>query len=345
MNLINEVKIEYFLILPLILFAVIFFQKKNNFLIDDLKSSRHKVFTGNLNLKTPLSGGIFIMLSLIIFLQDKDIIFFLYLALMTTIGILSDLNKLRSPNVRLILQLILVYSFIYIVDLNIKEVRIDIIDNYLDYKFISIIFTIFCILILLNGSNFIDGLNNLQIGYYILVLISLLILSNNQNLILNYHFVYLLLCIFFTFYIFNFFGKCFLGDGGSYLIAAIFAFLVINFVNNNARVSPYFIILLLWYPAFENFFSIIRRKVFNKKNASVADNQHLHQLILIKVRNVFPNNKLNNTISGNLIVLFNAIPFYFGLKYYQSTQILSFIIYFNILVYVIIYFNLKKTHK
>ena len=345
MNLISEIKVEYFLSLPFILFAIIFFQKKANLLIDNTKSSHHKTFTGSLNKKTPLSGGLFIMLSLIIFFQDKNIILNIFLMLIMSIGILSDLNKLQSPNARLTLQLILVCSFIYIIDLNIKEIRIDLIDNYLENKFISIIFTLFCILILLNGSNFIDGLNNLQIGYYILVLISLLVLSKTQNLYLDYDFAYLLLCIFSTFYIFNFFGKCFLGDGGSYLIAAIFTFFVITFVNLNNKVSPYFIILLLWYPAFENFFSIIRRKFFNKKNALLADNQHLHQLIFIMVRNYFPNNKLNNTISGNLIVLFNAIPFYLGIKYYQSTQILLLIIYMNILFYIIIYFNLKKNKK
>ena len=74
MNLISEIKVEYFLFLPLILFALIFFQKKTNFLIDNTKSSHHKTLTGSLDKKTPLSGGLFIMLSLIIFFQDKDII-------------------------------------------------------------------------------------------------------------------------------------------------------------------------------------------------------------------------------------------------------------------------------
>ena len=35
--------------------------------------------------------------------------------------------------------------------------------------------------------------------------------------------------------------------------------------------------ILLWYPAFENLFSLIRRSF--KKNVSEADKLHLHQLI------------------------------------------------------------------
>tara|TARA_B100000787_G_scaffold98040_1_gene72313 strand:+ start:1198 stop:2238 length:1041 start_codon:yes stop_codon:yes gene_type:complete len=345
MNFINDFKIEHYFFLIFLLIIIIFFQRKFHFLIDDIKSSNHKIFTGNISKKTPLSGGIFIILSLIIFTQDKNIIYHSFLILMMSIGILSDLNKLNSPRVRLILQLIVTYIFVYISDLSVKEIRIDVIDNYLENKFISIIFTIFCMLILLNGSNFIDGLNNLQVGYYILVLISMLILSNKQNLSFDYDFAYLLFCILFIFYIFNFFGKCLLGDGGSYLISVIFSIFVINFVNDNVEISPYFIVLLLWYPAFENLFSIIRRKFFNKKNALLPDNQHFHQLIFILVKNYFPNNKLNNTLSGNLIVLFNVIPFYLAIKYHYSTQVLSLIIYVNVLLYVILYFNLKKILK
>ena len=60
-----------------------------------------------------------------------------------------------------------------------------------------------------------------------------------------------------VFFVFNFFSRSFLGDGGSYLIAAFTGILLINFVNNLPNlISPYYIILLLWYPAFENLFTI-----------------------------------------------------------------------------------------
>ena len=41
-------------------------------------------------------------------------------------------------------------------------------------------------------------------------------------------------------------------------------------------VSPYFIAVLLWYPAYENFFSILRKKI-KKTDAFQADNNHFHQ--------------------------------------------------------------------
>ena len=43
--------------------------------------------------------------------------------------------------------------------------------------------------------------------------------------------------------------------------------------------SPFFIALLFWYPAFENLFSILRRKFYQGKNVKYADNLHLHHLL------------------------------------------------------------------
>ena len=40
---------------------------------------------------------------------------------------------------------------------------------------------------------------------------------------------------------------------------------------------------LLWYPAYETLFSIIR-KVLTKKSALSPDNLHLHQLIYIYLK-------------------------------------------------------------
>ena len=52
----------------------------------------------------------------------------------------------------------------------------------------------------------------------------------------------------------------YLGDGGSFLFGSIFSLILIEFyLNNPGTISSFFIVLLLWYPAFENLFSIIRK--------------------------------------------------------------------------------------
>jgi len=75
--------------------------------------------------------------------------------------------------------------FVIFNDLRITDLRIGLFNELLDIKYVSIIFTVFCLLILLNGSNFLDGLNTLVIGYYILVSGILILVSAQFNLLLN----------------------------------------------------------------------------------------------------------------------------------------------------------------
>ena len=73
----------------------------------------------------------------------------------------------------------------------------------------------------------------------------------------------------------NFSNQLFLGDSGSYSLSFVTGVTLINIYNLNQQITPYFIILLLWYPCFENLFSIFR-KIISKKNPLKPDNGHLH---------------------------------------------------------------------
>ena len=127
----------------------------------------------------------------------------------------SDINKISSPKVRIFLQILSVLLFVIFSDLRITDLRIDLVNELLDIKYVSIIFTVFCLLILLNGSNFLDGLNTLVIGYYILVSVILILISAKFDLLLNQNIFYFLIFLIIIF-LFNFFGKIYLGDSGSY---------------------------------------------------------------------------------------------------------------------------------
>ena len=59
------------------------------------------------------------------------------------IGISSDKKYLSSPNVRLLLQTILILFSLYLLDLKIIETRIDLLDKLLKFDLISIIFQLF----------------------------------------------------------------------------------------------------------------------------------------------------------------------------------------------------------
>ena len=104
-----------------------------------------------------------------------------------------------------------------------------------------------------------------------------------------------LLYAFLVVLIFNLFNQFFIGDSGAYSLSLFIGFLLIKIYSLNLGMSPYFIILLLWYPCFENLFSIIRKAVANKSILN-PDNQHLHQYIFVFLKKKLILKSLNANI-------------------------------------------------
>lgn len=78
-------------------------------------------------------------------------------------------------------------------------------------------------------------------------------------------------------------GLIFLGDGGAYLIGFMVAELSVLLVARNPQVSPWFPLLLVFYPIFETVFTIFRRVVIGRTHPGLPDAAHLHQLIYRRV--------------------------------------------------------------
>lgn len=331
--------INIFIILFIILLSLYFFLKKFNFLVENVNYSEHKKI-GVLNKSPVILGGIYITISIFFFATTTFYFLKIICIFFLILGFLSDRNYLSNPLLRIFLQILILFFFIYFENISINSIRIDFFDNFLKFNFINIFFTLFCFAILLNGSNFLDGLNGLLSGYYLLVLGSVIYLNlylidiKFQNLeIINLIFLILL-----TFFILNIFGLIYLGDSGSYVIALIVGYILIVESGNNLFVSPYYVAAVLWYPAFENLFTIIRRLI-KKDSVSSADKKHLHQLIFryIKSKKYF-NKKIINTLSSLIILIINLPIFIIATLNFSHTSTLIFIIICYLAVYLFVYY-------
>ena len=198
-------------------------------------------------------------------------------------------------------------------------------------------------LVLINGSNFIDGLDGLNLGYFFLIILIILFLSNKHNIVVENNQIKTIFLITSFLLVLNVINYLYLGDSGSYLIGFIFGVLLIDLNNNNYFISPYFIALLLWYPAFENLFSIIRKRIV-KKDPLKPDNLHFHQLLFnfLKQSKIKIVKKYSNSASSSLIIFYNSIAFIIGANFINHTKILLLIILINVLAYLIFYYLLKK---
>ncbi len=330
--------IIFFLIPIVIYFFNSYFVKNKSF--RNFSGEIHQKILGSKNI--PLTGGVFLILFLPVILFDKNLFVYLFLISIFLIGLFSDLKILSIPSQRLFLQFIIIVLFVYLLKVNIISTRINFLDQMLQNDYFSIFFTSFCLIILINGTNFIDGLNSLVLTYYsiILVLLYKLDLLNQINItdLQSIYLFYLLLILI----IFNFLSKLYLGDSGAYLLGFLFGYILIELHSYNQNISPFFIALLLWYPCYENFFSIIRK--FNLGKSPVSpDGKHFHQLLFhffkkkYKLSNIFCNN-----FSSLLINIYNLSILFFGSFYIYNTQVLVMLIFINILIYTIIYLKLFK---
>ena len=287
---------------------------KNNFLLS-FSGDAHQKFVNKK--KVPLIGGIliFVVYTILFFQEIEKELFLLFMSVFT-IGLLSDIKFFKSAILKLILQIIVIYFFIYVIQLSLNSTRVYLIDNLNQNIYFNYLFVTFCIIILINGSNFIDGLNGLALGYFVIIL---LILHYNKFIFLdnssNQTFLICLLIIL----ILNLCNNLFLGDSGSYLLGIYFGYLLVDIYNTNF-ISPFFIILLLWYPCFELLFSIIRKLDF-KKSPMEPDTNHLHQLIYyFFYKNYSKKKYLSNNISSLLINFYNIIIFYLGSQNFKSSE-------------------------
>ena len=332
---------NYFLYLFFLILFIILINKllRKNFFLISATGDKHQKFASSD--KIPLSGGIFIYLALVFFYNDSLNIFFFSTFLILALGFFSDLKLIKSAIIRFIFQISIVTFFVVFNELRIIDTRIILLNELLESKLFNYLFVAFCILILINGSNFIDGLNTLNVGYYILISLIIYYLKLNGLIVYQENFANYLLIILFIVFLINALNKFYLGDSGSYILGFIFSILLIEIYYQNSHLSPFFIVLLLWYPCFETLFSIIRKN-FVRKSPMLPDTNHLHQLIFLFIKKKY-NFKLfySNIISANIINLYNALIFFIAVKYATNSQIQIFFILLNLFLYTAIYFKIR----
>ena len=331
MNIILFISVIFLtLILNLILI------KKSLFL--NFKGDNHQKFIDSKNI--PLSGGLILIFTSYYYL---NLLNFTYVFFIFCVGFLSDIKKINSPKLRFIIQTLIVLGVVYFSSITVPETKIIFLDQLLTNNTFRIFFSIFCILIIINGCNFIDGVNTSLVGYCLIISLSLHYLDLNGVEISQIVDFYNLIPVLIALFILNFFNKLYLGDGGSYFLGLLFALCLINTYQINNNISPYFVVCLLWYPAFENLFSILRKKNLSRSPLD-PDTNHLHQIIFLYLKKNFNIKSIYlNTMTGMIINIYNLMCIVIATQFYSHTKTQILIITVNIIVYLFLY--RKLLHK
>lgn len=330
-----EITIIFFII-SLILIKIC---EKNLFLID-VKLEKHKRFTSKKN-NYYLGGLIFLLFLITLYffniIQEPN--FLVSIIFLFFIGLASDLRLLKNAKIRFILQLLAIIFFIEIEKFSIPLTNINLIDNFLSNLYFNKLFTIFCLMILINGFNFIDGVNTLLLGYNLITVFFLLFVFKENlhdiDLLKNYLIIILILLFF------NLNGKIIMGDAGAYSLAFFLGVYLIKFADFNKSLSPFFVILILWYPCYELLFSIIRR-LTSKKKTYEPDTLHLHQILFSFFKKKYSITMTHFFVSLTINTYLLLILFINKIINYKTTTLLIFIVV-NITVYYLFYKLINKS--
>tara|TARA_B100000963_G_C22622037_1_gene670428 strand:+ start:171 stop:1181 length:1011 start_codon:yes stop_codon:yes gene_type:complete len=318
--------------------SIAIYFKKNKYL-SNFSGDNHQLFSNEKNI--PLVGGILLFIPTIL-LNLENFFLIISIIFITFIGFLSDRKILVSPTKRFLFQLTFVVISVITLNLEIISSRVNFFDDLLKINVFNILFTSFCLLILINGSNFIDGLNGLLLIYMTLVIFVIfkleLVPQNiiDKNILINFIFFLAILAIL------NLFNILMLGDTGAYLISFFVGYLIITSHNTNPNISPYFFITLIWYPCYENLFSIIR-KLRAKLSPLAPDSNHLHQLLYEQInKKLFKNNLVANNTGSILINFFNLLIILISLQDPYNTVYQIKIIIGSIIFYTIFFMFIKN---
>ena len=331
--------IFFFVYLLLVILLSLIFKKKGIFL--NYSGDTHQSFSNKKNV--PLSGGLFALIPIVFFLNDLLINCFIISIYL--IGFFSDRKILVSPKKRFLIQCVLILLFVVIFDMRINSSRIELFDVILSNKIFAIPFSAFCLLILINGSNFIDGLNGLLIFFTIIIFLMLNKLNLIDNSIISDQSINLIIFVLLLLLLLNIFNFLMLGDSGAYLLGFFVGFIILSSHINNPDISPYFFISLIWYPCYENLFSILR-KLNREFSPLKPDSKHLHQLVFF-----FVTKKLNlklilsNNLSSAIICFFNFLIIYISTLNPSNTIFQIKLIVVSIIFYNVIYMLLFKFYK
>ena len=291
----------------------------------------------------PLSGTIYFLPVVLTLFYKFELEVIIVCSLFFILGLLSDLKSLSSYKLRLLIQIfLLIFLFIINKELEIYT-RLKLIDNLMIYDFPRIIICTFFFMVLINGFNLIDGTNCLCTLNFLIILLFIYFTIHKMNIdFISYEINFLMVFIA-VFLILNFFGLNFLGDGAAYGIGFLIGYILVKISLIDQSISPYYIANLLWYPAFENLFSILRR-TFKSNNNYLPDNDHLHHLIykFFVKKKYFLKNFLQSSIVGILINFVLLFSYLIGYLYLTNTVIQSILIFIGVSLYLIAYYSLAK---
>ena len=280
-----------------------------------------------------------------------NLIYLLVLAAVPTFGggLYEDLSKRFPPRARLATAFCAAAVGFFLLDARITDLNLWGSDWLLGFGAGSFLFTVFAVGGFSHALNIVDGFNGLSAIAAWMMLTALTVVATAVSDPALAQVCIVIGASILGFLVWNYpRGTIFLGDGGAYLLGFLVAELAVLLVARNSLVSPWFALLLLFYPVWETLFSSYRRKILRGRSAATADGLHLHtlvyrRLVRWKVGSRNPRHRWarNALTTPYLLVLLslNVVP---AVLFWDNTLVLQLFTLAFALLYVALYWRIVR---
>jgi UDP-GlcNAc:undecaprenyl-phosphate GlcNAc-1-phosphate transferase len=301
---------------------------------------------------TPFFGGIAIftgIVSSLLFWSDIENIQYILVSILIVfiVGLIDDLRQITAFK-KLIGQIIATLILIFLSDLQIESMH-GVLGVY-DLPFwASLPFTIFVVIVIINGFNLIDGIDGLAGGIGLISSLSFggiaLIMEQTDMALIAFTLSGALL----GFLKFNTFpARIFMGDTGSLVVGMILSVLALNCIkyglvtetHSLPHIGPLLAISLLAIPLFDSLRVFVVRAI-NGKGTLTAARDHVHHALI----NLGAGHKYTSFllyIVAVIIILFTYVLLIINLNVNVSITILALFIF---LLWLIPFYMLKSNYK
>ena len=275
-------------------------------------------------LPTSRLGGLGVGASILLIVLLNDNVWHLEIALASfpifLAGLMEDFGKPMKPRLRLAVGALSAAIFILFEEHVIVDIGIIGADKLLAYWPISVAFTIFCVVALINALNFIDGINGLASGKTMVAAFALLLLANQYD---EPNLTLLGTAIFSAtlgLFMLNFpQGRIFLGDAGAYTLGFLLAVSFITLQSKNPEISAWAIMLIIFWPIVDMAHAILRRRLKHNR-ADRPDFLHFHHVVMRSLI-ISSGGRLTKSVANPLataiILPLASIPVALGVIYHE----------------------------
>jgi len=264
-------------------------------------------------------------------------------------GLIEDVTKKFSVYSRLLTTFVAAGLGFFLLDARISEVQIPGIDALLAFTLVSFVFTLLAVGGIAHAINIIDGINGLSGGVCFLMLASIAAVALQVDDMMIFRACVVMGSAVVGFLMLNYpRGLIFAGDAGAYLMGFIVAELAVMLTHRNSEVSPWFPLLLLFYPVWETMFSAYRRKFVRGHSPGAPDALHMHTLVYRRLVRWMEGSRskraltIRNALTAPYLWLFSLLTIIPSAIFWDWTVMLQFFVLAFAIAYVWLYGRIVK---